>query len=53
MHRHLSYILSTAAIISITNCAFYNAYQEGDFEEFYTTPLTTTRYPNHTAGYAM
>ena len=29
-----------------------STYQEGDFVEFYKTPLSTTRYPGNTAGYA-
>ncbi len=53
MHRRISYIFGTAAIISFANAGLSGTYQEGDFEEFYKTPLSTTRYPNNTFGYAM
>ena len=53
MHRRLSIIFGTAAIFSFTKAGLTDTYQQGDFEEFYKTPLNTTRYPGNTAGYAM
>jgi hypothetical protein len=49
----------TAFSVLISAKIFINAektgvtYQEKDFEEFYTAPLNTTRYPNISDSYAM
>lgn len=49
----ISIVAVSAAILSLAKAGLTDTYQEGDFEEFYTTPLSTTRYPNNTFGYAV
>jgi len=49
----ISIVVVSAAILSLAKAGLTGTYQEGDFEEFYTTPLSTTRYPNNTFGYAV
>lgn len=49
----ISIVVVSAAILSLAKAGLTDTYQEGDFEEFYTTPLSTTRYPNNTFGYAV
>ena len=52
-HSPISIIVASAVILSMAKAGLTGTYQEGDFEEFYTTPLSTTRYPNNNFGYAM
>ncbi len=49
----ISIVVASAAILSLAKAGLTGTYQEGDFEEFYATPLSTTRYPNNTFGYAV
>jgi hypothetical protein len=53
MYRSRTIVFVSAAILSLVNAGLSGTYQEGDFEEFYTTPLSTTRYPNNTFGYSV
>jgi len=47
-HRRISFIVASAAILSLTKAGLVGTYQEGDFEEYYKTPISTTRYPGNT-----
>ena len=49
----LGIFFGASAIFSLVNAGLSGTYPEGDFEEFYTQPLSTTRYPNNTFGYSM
>jgi hypothetical protein len=39
-----------SAIFNSTKASLPGTWQEGDFEEFYTSTLNTTRYPNATVA---
>ena len=45
--------LIVAAIFSLTKAGLSDTYAEKDFEEWYTSPLSNTRYPNNTMSYAV
>lgn len=46
-------VVTLASVLEIANAGLSDTWKETDFEEFYTEPLSTKRYPNNTFGYSM